>query len=523
MMCFCLFLVTETTASFAEVMTSKKVELPFAIHFLTPGGEDVVVGPGSYDLEVADSWLKLVPVGEGRMSAILLEGTPGTHEEILGESAARAVSDTLDPNVFHVALLHPGGTGLEAIGTKSGIRPRGFNFKFLTKMNTRPPRQIISLPAIPDRFSSLKFSKPGYATKLASDLHDRCVLDVESQIGQTLHDGGDFRNLFAYRPGVTEELMLKTTGLDEKDGQEWKHHRGVARYFSGQENYLYVSNSVNASVNQGKHVAGVEVLALNQQKDSGSLGSNIRNNRYEPPSSGYTVMTYIEESDRNQAGGIQIMGRFLVVPYSAKPDYLRLYDLQDPRNPVSAVILPSEHNVNFKFAALTRLNNGRYLAIGGSDLLEVFVTKDTEPLDAWESHSAYNPGKAFLHSSTGPDPDVKYRGAQFVTDCSGILYLVLSRKSKNWRNEYTEDWLDVWRTSVHESKGKYSIELIKKFSRQMNCEGGGDTRWCDFAAGAGLYIDRENGDILLYGIEPGNEGPKSDGIASIKLKEFRQK
>jgi hypothetical protein len=522
MMFSCLFCVTEVITAFAVTPTGTKVELPSAIHFLNAGGEDVIVGPGWYHVEVAESWLKLVPEGEGRMSAILLEGTSGTHEEILAESAARVVSDTVDPNVFHVALLHPGGTGLEAIGTKSGIRPRGFNFKFLKKMNTRPPRQLIPLPATPERFSSLKFSKPGFATKLASDLHDRCVLDVESQITQTLHDGGDYRDLLAYRPGGTGEPIVKHTGLDEKDGQEWKHRQGVARYFSGQENYLYVSNSVNATVNQGKHVAGIEVIALNQHKDSGRLGSNIRNNRYQPPSSGYTVMNYVEEADSHQSGGIQIMGRFLLVPYAGKPDYLRLYDLQDPKNPGSAATVRSEHNIHFKFAALTRLNNGRYLAIGGSDLVEVFVTKDTEPLDAWESHSAYKPGKAFLHSSTGPVPEVKYQGAQFVTDCSGTLYLVLSRKSKNWRNEFTADWLDVWRTSVHESKGKYSIELIKKFSRQMNCEGGGDTRWCDFGAGAGLFIDRENGDILMYGIEPGGKGPKVEGVGSIKMKEFRQ-
>ena len=83
--------------------------------------------------------------------------------------------------------------------------------------------------------------------------------------------------------------------------------------------------------------------------------------------------------------------------------------------------------------------------------------------------------------------------------------------------------MDVWRAYVHESKGTYTIELIRKFSRQINCEGGVDTKWCDFGAGAGLYIDRENGDILVYGIEPGNEGPRADGIGSTKMKEFRQR
>lgn len=518
-----LLLGFEVTDTIAGTRTATTVEILFPTHFLKAGGEDVVLGAGSYQVAVGESWLKVVPEGEGRVSAILLEATLGMHEETLQEPVAKTALDSSDPDVLHIALLRPDGTGLEAVGSKSGIRRRGFTLYFLKKMNTRPPLQVIPLPAIPERFSSLKFSKPAYVTKLADGLYDRCAPDVESQITETLHDGRDHRDLLAYRSGDLDRQVVNNTGLDEQDSNYGKRHQGVARYFSGQENYFYVSNSVNVPVNHGKHFAGVEVIALNQGKNAGPLGSNIHNNRYEPPSSAYTGVTYIAEPDRERAGGIQIMGRFLVVPYSASPDYLRLYDLQDPQNPRSAKSLLSEHKVHFEFAALTRLNNGRYLAVGGSDVIEVFVTNGTNPLDAWESYSVYNPGKAFVHYSTGAVPDVKYQGAQFVTDCSGILYLVLSRKSRNWRGEYLEDWLDVWRTYVSESKGEYSIDLIKKFSRQLNCEGGGDTRWCDFSVGAGLYIDRRNGDILLYGIEPGNGGPKVDGIGSTKMKEFRQK
>ena len=508
----------------AGARTATNVDLPYAIYFLGPGGENVEVRPGRYQIEKAESWLKLVPQGQGGTAAVLLEATQGHHEGPVKETMVRLGPEKENPDLWHLALLHPDGTGLEAVGSKSGIRPRGFELFFLKRMNTRPPMRIGTLPGGSIRFSTLKFSKPGYATKLADDFHARCVPDVETQIAQTLHDGKDNKDILAYRSLGQGETNLKQTGLDEKNRHPRPDARqGIGRYYSGTKNYFYTSNSID---DIGKHPgqsAGVKIILWNHHSVSGRLGSNIRNNRFEPPATGYSVINYLKEPESGRAGGLQIMGRFLMVPYAGEPDYLRLYDLKDPQNPQSVARLSSDQKVQFDFAALTRLNNGRYLAIGGSDFLEIFVTKDANLPEGWESHGSYSPGKAFVHHSTGEEVDIKYRSAQFVTDCDGMLYLVLMRKAKNWRNDYTDNYLDVWRTYVHEINGKYSLELIKKFSKQMYCEGGSDTLWCDFLAGAGIYINPQNGNLLVYGVELGNEGPKTDGIPSIRMKEFRQK
>ena len=59
--------VWPTWALAANALTTT-VELPTSIHFLTPAGDDVEVGSGIYQVEVAESWLKLVPEGvEGRV------------------------------------------------------------------------------------------------------------------------------------------------------------------------------------------------------------------------------------------------------------------------------------------------------------------------------------------------------------------------------------------------------------------------------------------------------------------------
>ena len=52
------FVVGGTTGVFANT-TDSTVEFPEVIHFLTPAGDDVEVGPGMYQVQAAESWLKL--------------------------------------------------------------------------------------------------------------------------------------------------------------------------------------------------------------------------------------------------------------------------------------------------------------------------------------------------------------------------------------------------------------------------------------------------------------------------------
>ncbi|MDH5426579.1 MAG: hypothetical protein OEY57_00180 [Nitrospirota bacterium] len=127
------------------------VDFPTPIHFLTPGGEDVVIPAGMYQVEVAEAWLKLIPDGERRLEAILVDATSGTHEETLTESAVRLEGESENPDVFHLAMLLSDGTGLEAIGTQSGIRPRGWRSAFVSKLSNAktfvsPQRAYVSRP-----------------------------------------------------------------------------------------------------------------------------------------------------------------------------------------------------------------------------------------------------------------------------------------------------------------------------------------------------------------------------------------
>jgi len=118
----------------ADLPNPLTVDFPATLHFLTPGGEDVVLPAGTYQVEATESWLKLIPDGEQRMDAMLVDATSGMHDEPLTERAVRLEADLENPDVFHLAMLLEDGTGLEAVGTQSGIRPRGWRSAFVGKL-----------------------------------------------------------------------------------------------------------------------------------------------------------------------------------------------------------------------------------------------------------------------------------------------------------------------------------------------------------------------------------------------------
>ena len=141
-----LIVVVGSTLALAETTSTTTVEFSSAIHFLTPAGDDIEVGPGIYEVEAAESWLKLVPEGESRSTALLLEANRGPHEEDVTAPLVRTSSSPDTPEVLHVALLMPDGIGMEAVGTVTGIRPRGLNFAFVGR--TSKAKTLAAIPGM---------------------------------------------------------------------------------------------------------------------------------------------------------------------------------------------------------------------------------------------------------------------------------------------------------------------------------------------------------------------------------------
>ena len=111
-------LVEKSYAALGDSLTTIELDVP--LHFLAPDGSDVVIQPGRYQVEAAESWLRLIP-GE-RRDALLLIAQSAMHTEPLVTPQAHASS--IDDETQAIVLLLPGGRSLEAIGSVNGVRSR---------------------------------------------------------------------------------------------------------------------------------------------------------------------------------------------------------------------------------------------------------------------------------------------------------------------------------------------------------------------------------------------------------------
>jgi len=102
------------------------IELDTPVHFLAPDGSDLLIEAGTYSVEPAKEWIRVMS-GE-RRDAVLIEAKKGTHELELEQTMALSVpgESEEEKDNHHVILLLPNGESLDATGTYSGIRARGF-------------------------------------------------------------------------------------------------------------------------------------------------------------------------------------------------------------------------------------------------------------------------------------------------------------------------------------------------------------------------------------------------------------
>jgi hypothetical protein len=133
-------LVAESHAEPLDSLPTVELETP--IHFLAPDGSDVVIESGRYQVEAAESWIRLIP-GE-RRDALLLIAESAMHDEPL--DAPQADLRPVDGDTQTIVLLLPGGRSLEAIGSVSGVRSRAITRR-RTARTPKSPQKISRLPA----------------------------------------------------------------------------------------------------------------------------------------------------------------------------------------------------------------------------------------------------------------------------------------------------------------------------------------------------------------------------------------
>lgn len=129
------------------------VTLEKTTHFLTTDGSAVLVQPGTYAVEAAEEWLRLIP-GE-RRNALLLKAHQTQHEEVL--DAPKAVIQE-EGDEYGLVLLLPGGKGLEAIGSASVVRSRAVKRPLTSRSRTQ--QQALRIPRQSKKNTVMNKSKP---------------------------------------------------------------------------------------------------------------------------------------------------------------------------------------------------------------------------------------------------------------------------------------------------------------------------------------------------------------------------
>lgn len=274
-------------------------------------------------------------------------------------------------------------------------------------------------------------------------------------------------------------------GDDQVLGSQWSRHaQGVAR-LPDAHGTLIISRS-------GDGVGALIVRPDPEYQESG--GGDLR-----------AVITAPQNLDHG--GGIQTLGSVLLLPFENKrdPSAVLFYDLADPDWPrllhrFDRIEEPKPSNrTHASNAAAARLADGRILLVVGSHssrALDFYVSNDrslADPLLAWTRVTTL-----YREVVTG------MQTTALVTQCDGTLFFLGVTNTRFPPPANGRDLLHWYRVDVA-LDGTPRLVLAGRL--HMQCE------HCNFAAGAGPYVDAAGG-LRLYAV------PHADRDGELMVEEF---
>jgi hypothetical protein len=365
-----------------------------------------------------------------------------------------------------------------------------------------------------------------------SDDCNVCVADVVDSVAR-LRNHGDI--LGFHMNGFPDPSMSR-------------HWEGVQRTMSGDGRYLAISRRIP---DEGDDIA----VAIVEMASRNDLGLRMRSNRLDPlrffeltppPLEDGIVAAIPHEPGYLHAGGMQLLGNILAVPFEEGPSSkVVFYDVTEPLLPIRlGEIDHGDLSSNAGTATLTKLADGRFvLVIGGfaANDLDFYVSAGSnlrapgfELFDRWnESEIETELCGPFGCSCDAPLPlpgtDCEfgdYQTLNFVNQCDGTLFMVGTHASLG--GGFGDDFIDVFRV---ENAAGDAVRVTKVGKRHAICTYR-DVNNCQFDAAAGTYVD-PGGQLYVVATEHDNDGPIegfippspgaecSGAACSVKVEEFR--
>jgi hypothetical protein len=335
----------------------------------------------------------------------------------------------------------------------------------------------------------------GYvSTRWGAFDHNRCVPSVSAGIAALGSPSGD---LLGFR-------MDGMRGLNRL----FAHWQGIQRVPGGDGRWLVLSRS-------RAEIGFVTVRLGSRATGGGRFGSNRispdQSPESTPPPEGDAAIRELPPPlGFSHGGGMQMLGQVLVVPFEGGKGHsvVAFYDLADPARPRLLHLLnheglpPPSDPGHASAAGLVKLADGRFLLLVGehsSKVLDFYVSEGT----------SLDPASLTFQWVTTLQGVVTggFQNMNLVTQCDGTVYLVGTHNTSLPPPALGSDMIR-WYRLVNGPDG--GIEIRPEGTRHLVC------RKCNFAAGAGLYVDPA-GQILLYAVAHNDAGPGS----SVEFEEFR--
>lgn len=230
-----------------------------------------------------------------------------------------------------------------------------------------------------------------------------------------------------------------------------------------------------------------------------------------PPPNSDVVRQFVPIDDTTHPGGLQVIGRIVVVPSWCKGggcdhafvDFFEIKPCPDDPTNVCPSALPrlflrrprgffDKRFLDKKayYAAIARMNSGHYVLLinrTDSGKFDIYVSSNAT-LDAstrWVNRGEQQFSSGFEYSSD------TYQNMNFVTDCGGELYL-LGFRQDGWgkNNSAHSNRVVLWRAHARKT-GKLDLSRIGQvYLRELDDS-------CELRGGGNVYVSPD-GEMIVY-------------------------